>query len=56
MDTESLRWFRMGALIHDVGKIIVPSSILNKPGRLSAEEWAIMKRHPRAGVLLLREI
>ena len=56
MDTEHLRWFRMGALLHDVGKIIVPSSILNKPGRLSAEEWAIMKRHPRAGVLLLREI
>ena len=56
MGTERLRWFRMGALLHDVGKIIVPSSILNKPGRLSAEEWAIMKRHPRAGVLLLREI
>ena len=56
MDSERLRWFRMGALLHDVGKIVVPSSILNKPGRLTAEEWAIMKRHPQAGVHLLREI
>jgi putative nucleotidyltransferase with HDIG domain len=56
MDTAHLRWFRMGALLHDVGKIVVPSSILNKPGRLTTEEWAIMKRHPQAGVHLLREI
>ncbi len=56
MDSERLRWFRMGALLHDVGKIVVPSSILNKPGPLTAEEWATMKRHPQAGVRLLREI
>ena len=56
MDSEHLRWFRMGALLHDVGKIVVPSSILNKPGLLTAEEWAIMRRHPQAGVHLLREI
>ena len=56
IDSERLRWFRMGALLHDVGKIVVPSSILNKPGPLTAEEWAIMKRHPQAGVHLLREI
>ncbi len=56
MDSERLRWFRMGALLHDVGKIVVPSSILNKPGPLTTEEWATMKRHPQAGVRLLREI
>ncbi len=56
MDSERLRWFRMGALLHDVGKIVVPSSILNKPGRLTAKEWATMKAHPQAGVHLLREI
>jgi len=56
MDTEGIRWLRMGALLHDVGKIVVPSSILNKPGRLTKEEWRIMKRHPQAGVDLLREI
>ena len=56
MDAENLTWFRMGALLHDVGKIVVPSSILNKPGPLTAEEWAIMKKHPGAGVRLLRDI
>lgn len=56
MDSERLRWFRMRALLHDVGEIVVPSSILNKPGPLNVEEWATMKKHPQAGVHLLREI
>ena len=56
MDQEILTWLRMGALLHDLGKIAVPSSILNKPGRLTAEEWVLMKRHPEAGVELLRGI
>ena len=56
MDAEHLRWFRMGALLHDVGKIVVPSSILNKRGPLTAEEWVTMKRHPQAGVDLLWDI
>lgn len=49
-------WFRVGALLHDLGKIIVPSSILNKPGPLTAEEHAIMQRHPLAGAELLRDV
>lgn len=53
MEAATLNWFQMGALLHDLGKIAVPSSILNKPGRLTAEEWIIMKRHPEAGVELL---
>ncbi len=56
VDPGILTWFRMGALLHDLGKITVPSSILNKPGRLTAEEWRIMQRHPEAGVELLRGI
>ena len=36
-------WFRVGALLHDVGKIDIPAEILNKPGRLTAEEWALMR-------------
>jgi putative nucleotidyltransferase with HDIG domain len=51
-----LFWVRVGALLHDVGKIDIPAEILNKPGRLSAEEWALMRSHPEAGVELLKGI
>jgi putative nucleotidyltransferase with HDIG domain len=56
LDHETLFWFRAGALLHDVGKLIVPSSILNKPGPLSAEERALMERHPAAGEKMLAGI
>lgn len=55
-DSKTLFWFRIGALLHDVGKLIVPVEILNKPGRLDEDEWRIMKRHPEAGVELLAGI
>jgi putative nucleotidyltransferase with HDIG domain len=55
-DETTMFWFRVGALLHDVGKIVVPSDILNNPGRLSPEERAIMERHPVAGVELLRDV
>jgi len=55
-NSRSLFWFRIGALLHDIGKIIVPTDVLNKPGKLTAEEWAIMKRHPQAGLELVAEI
>lgn len=43
---EDLVQIRRGALLHDIGKIGIPDAILNKPGRLTEEEFAIMKRHP----------
>jgi putative nucleotidyltransferase with HDIG domain len=49
-------WFRMGALLHDVGKIEVPTEILTKNGPLTEEERAIMERHAAAGADLLRDI
>lgn len=52
-DEQTLFWFRLGALLHDVGKIVVPTEILNKPGPLTPEERATMMRHPDAGVELL---
>lgn len=45
-----------GALLHDVGKIGIPDSILQKPGPLSDAEWAVMRTHPRLGYELLRNI
>jgi putative nucleotidyltransferase with HDIG domain len=56
MDARSLFWFRLGALLHDIGKIIVPTEVLNKAGPLTAEEWAMMKRHPEAGLELVADI
>lgn len=56
LDPETLRWFRMGAFLHDIGKIAVPGSILNKPGRLTPEERRIMERHTEVGADIVAEI
>jgi putative nucleotidyltransferase with HDIG domain len=45
-----------GALLHDVGKIGIPDSILLKPGPLSDEEWVVMKKHPTYAYELLSSI
>ena len=42
-----------GALLHDIGKALVPPEILTKPGPLTPEEWAVMKQHPQLGIDLL---
>lgn len=55
-DGITMFWFRIGALLHDVGKVVVPSEILNKPGRLTDDERAIMERHAAAGADLLSTI
>ena len=55
-DDTSLFWFRIGALLHDVGKLMVPAEVLNKPGKLSDEEWMMVRGHPSAGVELLADI
>ncbi len=45
----------MGALLHDVGKTLVPTEVLRKPGPLTDEEWAQMRRHPALGHSLIVE-
>ena len=56
LDETSLFWFRIGALLHDVGKLIVPAEVLNKAGKLTEEEWALIRQHPAAGEQLLADV
>lgn len=44
----------MGALMHDIGKVKIPPSIMNKPGKLTDEEFAVMKQHTTIGFEILR--
>lgn len=53
LSQETMRTIRIGCLLHDLGKIGVPDDILRKPGRLTAEEYEVMKRHPRLGALIV---
>ena len=54
--SRDMFWFRLGALLHDVGKIIVPAEVLNKAGPLTPDEWTLMKRHPEAGLELVADV
>lgn len=46
MGEEELYHIRLGALLHDIGKIGIPDSILLKPGKLTDDEWEVMRKHP----------
>jgi diguanylate cyclase (GGDEF)-like protein/putative nucleotidyltransferase with HDIG domain len=56
IEGQALFWFRVGAMLHDVGKLVVPSEVLNKPGKLDENEWKLMRSHPSAGVDMLAGI
>ncbi|MCJ7624971.1 MAG: HD domain-containing protein, partial [Anaerolineaceae bacterium] len=56
LDDEALGHVRRGALLHDIGKMGTPDSILHKPGPLSEDEWKIMHQHPLAAYHLLQPI
>jgi ribonuclease P protein subunit RPR2 len=45
-----------GFLLHDIGKLAVPDAILRAPGRLSDEQWALIRRHPEEGVRMLAAV
>jgi len=55
LDSRQVRRVGMGGLLHDVGKAAVPLEILNKPGKLSDEEFEVMRQHPVIGAQMLME-
>jgi hypothetical protein len=56
LPASRLRGLALGGLLHDMGKLAVPGDVLSKPGSLTDDEYAIVKRHPQAGVRLLRDL
>ncbi|MBA1147611.1 HD-GYP domain-containing protein [Ectothiorhodospiraceae bacterium WFHF3C12] len=54
MSQQALEVLGLGALLHDIGKMRTPDSVLNKPGPLTEEEFAIMRRHPVDGYEAMR--
>ena len=55
LEGEELRQVGLGGLLHDLGKISMPMEVLNKPGKLTDEEFATIKGHPRAGWKILKK-
>ncbi len=55
-DQATLSDLEVAALLHDIGKIGIPDSILNKPARLTDEEYNVMKKHPEYGWAVLRHV
>lgn len=55
-NAEEIRQIGIGAMLHDVGKMLVPFEILNKPGKLTSEEFDEMKLHAKYGFDLLRNL
>jgi HD-GYP domain-containing protein (c-di-GMP phosphodiesterase class II) len=53
LSTEQIRQAGLAGLVHDIGKMMMPSEVLNKPGKLTNEEFAIIKGHPALGHQLL---
>jgi HD-GYP domain-containing protein (c-di-GMP phosphodiesterase class II) len=56
IDGRGVLDIEVAALLHDIGKMGVPDAILRKPGRLTEEEFAIVKKHPEYGWAVLRQM
>jgi putative nucleotidyltransferase with HDIG domain len=56
LERESLADMEVAALLHDIGKIGVSDAILNKPAKLTVEEYEVMKKHPEFGWAVLRQV
>ena len=56
LPSEDVTLAYLVGIVHDVGKVSVPDHILNKPGRLTADEFAVIKQHPEIGADLLAEV
>jgi putative nucleotidyltransferase with HDIG domain len=56
MNEDDLEWLMHGALLHDLGKLVVADEILEKLGTLTEEEWALIKGHPEVGARMIEPL
>ncbi|MBI3596696.1 MAG: PAS domain S-box protein [Nitrospirae bacterium] len=56
LSEQEQEWAQYTAILHDIGKIGIPESILNKPAKLTPEEFEVMKRHPELGCEIISQI
>ncbi len=56
LPNTDLAFLQTGGLLHDLGKVGIPEAILNKPGRLSDEEWPVMRQHAALGERILSDV
>ena len=56
LEEKELEALRIGGMLHDIGKIGIPESILNKPGPLDDREWELMKKHSDIGYKICRPL
>ncbi len=56
MSAAEVQDVEFAAVLHDLGKVVIPDAILKKPGPLTAEEWRIMRQHPEMGAAILSEL
>ena len=56
LDASRIEAIRLGAIIHDIGKIHLPAEILSKPSRLTEIEYSLIKEHPTVGFDILKDI
>ncbi len=56
LGTDRVRDLELGAMLHDIGKCKIPDAILNKPGKLTPEEWDVMRLHPEYGAEIVERL
>ena len=56
LPAERMRNLEFGALLHDVGKVAIPKAIINKPGKLDEDEWAVIRQHTIEGQRMLDRV
>jgi HD-GYP domain-containing protein (c-di-GMP phosphodiesterase class II) len=56
LSQEEIRKIKIAGLMHDIGKIAIDGNLFNKPGKLSSEDWVVVKRHPEIGYRILNSV